>query len=84
MFFTKFLLAVSCLVGIINALPSLASAGDAFDSEQRWGTEKNNYWEPTIAADPSSTWLYKLTTDLSSKKILFRFFDGGPTSMGSD
>jgi hypothetical protein len=48
MFFTKFLLAVSCLVGIISAKPSLASAVDAFDSEQRWGTEKNNYWESLI------------------------------------
>jgi hypothetical protein len=82
MFFTKFLLTVSCLVGIIIAWPSLASAVDDFYPEQRWGTDTNNYWEPTIAADPSpgSSMVYQLTTDLSKKQILFRSSsDGGYT-----
>jgi len=59
------LAALLVLAGLLwAALPAAAAgAGDrhgGWTSEQRWGPK--NDWEPNIAADPSSSWLYQMTT----------------------
>lgn len=43
-----------------------------FDSEQLWGTVNDTNWEPAIAADPSSAWVYQLTSNQQGLHILFR------------
>jgi hypothetical protein len=51
-----------------------------FGTEQRWGLNKDVYWEPTVAADPHSNWVYQLTSDQINFHILFRASsDGGAT-----
>ena len=41
-------------------LPSPSVAASGFDSERLWGPY--NDWEPAIAVDPGSTWVYQMTT----------------------
>jgi hypothetical protein len=54
------------LAGLLWAAPPAAAApaghrhGGGWTSEQRWSPK--NDWEPNIAADPSSSWLYQMTT----------------------
>jgi hypothetical protein len=62
---------------------SHAHAAVQFDTEQLWGTTSNTYWEPTIAADPSSNWVYQLTTNTSASQILFRSSSDGGDTWGS-
>lgn len=60
------LIAVTVLAGLWWVLaPAAAMAGGyrhagGWTSEQRWSLK--NDWEPNIAADPSSLWLYQMTT----------------------
>ena len=62
------LAALPVLAGLLwAALPAAAAAAGVggrhsggWTSEQRWGPK--NDWEPNIAADPSSSWLYQMTT----------------------
>ena len=60
------LVAASVLAGLWCVAPPVAAAAadhrpaGGWTSEQRWGPE--NDWEPNIAADPSSAWLYQMTT----------------------
>jgi hypothetical protein len=43
-----------------------------FLRELRWGARPDNRWEPVVAADPSSTWIYQLTTGQRPDFLLFR------------
>jgi hypothetical protein len=75
-------LTIGMALGVVLSLSFTfhdhAKAATQFDTEQLWGTTSNTYWEPTIAADPSSNWVYQLTTNTSAKQILFRSSrDGG-------
>ena len=59
------LAVVSVLAGLWGVTPQDAMAAShrpmgAWTSEQRWSVK--NDWEPNIAADPSSAWLYQMTT----------------------
>jgi hypothetical protein len=47
----------------MSALPLPSAAGTGFDSERVWGVFDD--WEPAVAADPSSTWVYQMTTRYS-------------------
>jgi hypothetical protein len=58
--------------------PSLGAPG--FDSERVWSGFDD--WEPAIAADPNSTFVYQVTTRLSSGRATIWFrrsLDGGAT-----
>ncbi|MGC1379394.1 MAG: sialidase family protein [Candidatus Baltobacteraceae bacterium] len=56
-----------------NALPSAN-----FENERRWGNRFDYRWEPSVAADPSSSWVYQITTDQRPNYLLFRASpDGG-------
>jgi hypothetical protein len=55
-------------------------AAPRFESEQLWGTTNDINWEPTIAADPASSWIYQLTSDQKSLHILFRSSSDGGNS----
>jgi hypothetical protein len=52
--------AALALAGACCGVPSAAAAitgHGGWTSEQRWGPRDD--WEPNIAADPSSSWLYR-------------------------
>jgi BNR repeat protein len=53
---------------------ALQSAGvqRRFASERRWGDGSDNRWEPVVAADPSSSWIYEMTTGQRPDYLLFR------------
>jgi hypothetical protein len=65
--------AVSVLAGLWwAALPAVATAAGprpagGWTSEQRWSPK--NDWEPNIAADPSSAWLYQMTTQYGGSPV---------------
>jgi hypothetical protein len=82
------LFASSCaLQKNIGALPSANQSAIAshtsvahFESERLWGPVQNSHWEPVTAADPSSNWVYQMTTDQRPDYLLFRASnDGGRT-----
>lgn len=60
------LAAASVLAGLwsvalpAGAMPAGHRPADGWAAEQRWSPK--NDWEPNIAADPSSAWLYQMTT----------------------
>ncbi len=57
-----------------------ATLATGFETEQRWGPLSRNDWEPTVAADPSSSWVYQMTTPQRPNYLLFRSSpDGGVT-----
>src|SRR5215472_13729324 len=70
-------------LGLLSTFYGHTHAAAQFDTEQLWGTTSNTYWEPTIAADPSSNWVYQLTTNTSAKQILFRSSSDGGNVWGS-
>jgi BNR repeat-like domain len=67
------LLAAVALAGLCWAgLPVAAVAAghlrpDHWTPEQRWST--GNDWEPDVAADPSSSWLYQMTTQYGGPSV---------------
>jgi hypothetical protein len=78
--------ATSCaLQKNTGALPSARLApfaaharASAFESERLWGPVSDNHWEPVTAADPTSSWVYQMTTDQRPDYLLFRASsDGG-------
>ena len=77
----RFFLTIGMVLGVMLSLLftfySHAQAATQFDTEQLWGTTSNTYWEPTIAADPSSNWVYQLTTNTSASQNLFRSSSDG-------
>ncbi len=79
-------LPIAVILGVVlNFLFALgvhAQVAAHFDTEQRWGTTSNIYWEPTVAADPSSNWVYQLTSDQVTYQILFRSSSDGGTTWG--
>ncbi|MBV8532092.1 MAG: exo-alpha-sialidase [Candidatus Eremiobacteraeota bacterium] len=55
-----------------------ARAAPRFEREHLWGPADANHWEPVNAADPSSNWVYQMTTDQRPDYLLFRSSsDGG-------
>ncbi len=75
----------SCIVGKEAYAPPLASSvpqntltSAHFEGEHRWGDRSDYRWEPFVAADPSSSWVYQITTDQRPNYLLFRASpDGG-------
>jgi hypothetical protein len=56
------------------------SNGARFETERPWGSGKRDDWEPVTAADPSSSWVYQMTTQQRPNYLLFRSSaDGGAT-----
>ncbi|MGA8534479.1 MAG: sialidase family protein [Candidatus Tumulicola sp.] len=82
--------AVSC-GGRQNALGPAAQTGSdrfaerapfarrlaGFEPEQLWGVAGRDDWEPVNAADPSSDWVYQMTTKQRPNFLLFRSSDDG-------
>lgn len=63
-----------------GALASESAAHERFATEHRWGAAAVNRWEPVNAADPTSHWVYQMTTDQRPDLLLFRASnDGGRT-----
>jgi hypothetical protein len=68
----------SCIVGNNVDAPSGAkydreeAKQPHFTSEARWGARGGNRWEPVVAADPSSSWVYQMTTNQRPDYLLFR------------
>src|SRR3954466_15894410 len=62
------LLAMKMLLGLVIGLAPLAAqaAAPGWSSEARWSGSDD--WEPTIAADPSSNWVYQATTRYGGPK----------------
>jgi hypothetical protein len=59
-----------------------AAAADAprFETERNWAPVRRDDWEPVTAADPSSRWVYQMTTQQKPNVLLFRSSsDGGMT-----
>jgi BNR repeat-like domain len=60
-----------------NGRPS-ATLGATFQPERRWGGARYTRWEPVVAADRSSRWVYQMTTEQHPDRLLFRRSrDGG-------
>ncbi len=75
---------------VVAASPS-ASAAPGFDSERVWGGQDD--WEPAIAADPSSNYVYQMTTRYSGPSpcngcpfpvIIFRSSSDNGATWGAD
>lgn len=69
---TAALTALCCAVPPATAAAAApvtaATAGhQGFAAEQLWGP--HNDWEPNIAADPSSAWLYQMTTQYGGHRV---------------
>src|SRR5215472_16475943 len=47
--------------------PGNGSGHGGWIAEQRWGP--HNDWAPNIAADPSSSWLYQMTTQYGGHRV---------------
>ncbi len=71
--------------------PTPPPSGGGFDNERLWGPR--NDWEPAVAADPSSAYLYQLTTRYDGPApctgckppwIIFRSSPDGGASWGAD
>jgi hypothetical protein len=60
--------------------PGARTAAPRFEREKIWGPPRAVNWEPTVAADPASSWVYQLTTGQRPNYLLFRASsDGGRT-----
>jgi hypothetical protein len=57
---------ISLCCGVSPAAAAPAGHG-GWITEQRWGP--HNDWEPNIAADPSSSWLYQMTTRYGGHRV---------------
>lgn len=71
--------------------PSMSAAATGFDSERAWSGYDD--WEPAIAADPSSTYVYQLTTRYNGPaacngcpfpNIIFRSSSDGGNTWSAD
>jgi hypothetical protein len=65
-----------------SARAVVAIAAPEFESERLWGDVRDNRWEPANAADPSSRWVYQMTTDQVPDFLLFRASPDGGKSWG--
>jgi hypothetical protein len=62
--------AAFALVGLCCGVPPAAAATaghGGWTTEQLWGP--HNDWEPNVAADPSSSWLYQMTTQYGGHRV---------------
>jgi len=79
-------LLASC-AGAKIAVPAAPLNDDAHDvrfaSEQRWGGSATTRWEPVVAADPGSRWVYQMTTEQRPDFLLFRASSDGGRSWGA-
>ncbi|MBV8373793.1 MAG: exo-alpha-sialidase [Candidatus Eremiobacteraeota bacterium] len=57
-----------------------ATANGGFETERLWGAPARDDWEPTNAADPSSSWVYQITTRQRPNFLLFRSSANGGTT----
>jgi hypothetical protein len=48
-----------------------------FESERRWGTSADTRWEPVVAAEPNSSWVYQMTTNQHKDYLLVRASSNG-------
>ncbi len=66
---------------ISSGVPAASTAGaPRFESEHRWGNSTETRWEPVVAADPESNWVYQMTTNQHRDFLLFRASaNGGAT-----
>jgi len=63
-----------------GAIEQRGAPTSGFEPEQRWGGPRYTRWEPVVAADPSSRWVYQMTTEQHPDRLLFRSSnDGGRT-----
>jgi hypothetical protein len=91
---TGVLVAAVLAMGAAQATPSLArpptASGSGFETEHLFGRLAANDWEPNVAADPGSNWVYQVSTGIGAHQcprprcpgdsILFRASsDGGAT-----
>jgi len=79
-------LAASCTAGGETTSPwtgrpsAVDGSAPRFEPERRWGGATENHWEPVVAADPESSWVYQMTTGQTPNAMLFRASsDGGRT-----
>lgn len=49
-----------------------ASRAGGFEVETEWDPKRADHWEPVVAADPSSNWVYQMTTQQRPDYLLFR------------
>ncbi len=85
------ILVVGLTVVVAPAAPAPAAPPAAgWDNEQLWAS--NDDWEPVIAADPSSNWVYQMTTRIDGVKectqcpvspIAFRASSDGGVTWGA-
>ena len=84
---------IAAFHGHVHALRTTAAAATStgFDSERLWGT--GNDWEPAIAVDPSSSYIYQMTTRYGGPKacnscsdpaIIVRESSDGGSTWGAD
>jgi len=74
------LVVSSCVIGKDAAItPASGTASDRqnqrgphFASERRWGARTDIRWEPVVAADRNSKWIYQMTTAQRPNYLLFR------------
>jgi hypothetical protein len=88
------LVLITALLGLSIGLTPVGvahAASPGWASETRWSA--NDDWEPTIAADPSSNWVYQATTRFGGPKacsscpgvaIIVRASSDGGTTWGPD
>jgi hypothetical protein len=64
----------------VALLASAPSKNAGFETERLWGAPGRDDWEPVNAADPSSGWVYQMTTKQRPNFLLFRSSDDGGTT----
>lgn len=70
----------SCIVAKNSFAPQTATSARTdiraetphFETERRWGDSTETRWEPVVAADPDSSWIYQMTTSQHKDFLLFR------------
>jgi len=83
---------IAAFHGTVKRVTAQAAAtATGFDSERVWSTGDD--WEPAVAVDPGSSWVYQLTTRYGGPKacsscsdpaIIFRSSSNGGTSWNAD
>jgi hypothetical protein len=85
------LVAIAAVAALLGASSGAARAAGGFATEQVWQAGADD-WEPTVAADPSSSHVYQVTTRYGGQKacgkglnhcLLLRASSDGGTSWGA-
>ena len=61
------LIAAVSAAALLGASPATAGAAGTCATEQLWQAGTDD-WEPTVAADPSSSFVYQMTTRYGGQK----------------